>query len=201
MAAGKQSVFADLLNLDLRRRNQRRLPAEISIEALEERILLTPPFISGTPNDLPFQENDSAIPVDLGLKLLDVDFAGVQSDAYAASVSIRTLNVPACDCGLVVESESLETEIDRLKSLMFVSGSGLYVAPTATEQHAFFEIASLMAAGDMASASTLADLYDYDVVEFTDIATERQFYVLRERSVGGMPTRGWGTYFLTCRPT
>ena len=90
-----------------------------------------------------------------------------------------------------MESGDFVVEVQDLKDLAFGTSSGLYVAPTATEVGDFNTLAATLLSGNVTGADTQAAALDYDLVEFTDTISGRVFHGLRERLVGGAPTRGF----------
>ncbi len=113
-----------------------------------------------------------------------------------AMAAMGLMGLPSSSIAIVVESGDFVVEVQDLKDLAFGTGSGLYVAPTATERVDYNTLAATLLSGNVTGADTQATALDYDLVEFTDTISGRVFHGLRERLVGGAPTRGWGSYFL-----
>ncbi|MEB3200619.1 MAG: metallophosphoesterase [Synechococcaceae cyanobacterium] len=97
---------------------------------------------------------------------------------------------------LLIESGDFLAEVERLRLLVLASGSNAYVPPNSAQLAAFLSLADALRANDETLAVSLADGLDYEVVRFTDSVSGRRFLGTRERLVGGVPTRGWGSYFL-----
>lgn len=99
---------------------------------------------------------------------------------------------------LKTETGRLPELIARLASREYVLGSPAhdarpYVDP-APALHAFRHLAAAMAWGDVTAAAKQAAALDYELVEFTDADTNREFYVLREDLAAAKQLRGWGSY-------
>ncbi len=70
-----------------------------------------------------------------------------------------------------------------------------YQAPSAFERGQFATMASHIASGNLAAADAIAGGLGYEVVNFTDTDTANIYYHLREVTVGGKVSKGWGSYF------
>ncbi|MCC6493430.1 MAG: hypothetical protein IT424_10450 [Pirellulales bacterium] len=70
-----------------------------------------------------------------------------------------------------------------------------YVDP-APVLNAFRHVAAAMAWGDVAVAARQAKEFDYEVVQFTDADTQRDYFVLREDLDVVETIRGWGSYII-----
>ena len=103
-------------------------------------------------------------------------------------------------CALVVESGDFATKVESLRDLTFTSGSGLYVAPTMADRGNFSALASTLYAGNLAAADVQAAALNYDLIRYSDNVSNDVYYGLTEQLVGGVPTRGWGSYFLRFNP-
>lgn len=102
--------------------------------------------------------------------------------------------------GIKTETGRLPELIARLASREYVLGSPssdsrTYVDP-APALHAFRHLASAMAWGDVAAAARQAAQLDYEVVQFTDSDTQRDYFVLREDLQAVDAIRGWGSYIV-----
>jgi hypothetical protein len=98
------------------------------------------------------------------------------------------------------ESGRFADLIARLASREFVLGESErderpYVDP-GPAVNAFRHVASAMAWGDVKAAARQARKLDYEVVEFTDEATKKPYYVLREDLDVVKTIRGWGSYII-----
>ncbi len=109
---------------------------------------------------------------------------------------------PAAAAGQVIEQQAgrLADLIARLASREYVLGEPErddrpYVDPSPV-LHAFRHVAAALAWGDVNSAARKAAELDYEVVEFTDSETKREYYVLREDLESVKTIRGWGSYIV-----
>jgi len=106
---------------------------------------------------------------------------------------------------LTMESGDFLVLVDELKDLTFAKDSGLYVGPEADDLSAFANLAAAVRDGDVTTAETLATNLDYELFQFTDDSSSQVYLGLREELDGGVPTRGWGSFFFnrgnTTRPT
>ncbi|MEY3463883.1 MAG: hypothetical protein RLZZ468_1661, partial [Cyanobacteriota bacterium] len=97
---------------------------------------------------------------------------------------------------LLEESGDFVAEVERLRSLAFGSGSGLYRPPSSSDLLAVLGLADALLAGDASQAVTLAEPLGYEVVRFVDTSTGQVLLGARERLMGGAQTLGWGSFFL-----
>ncbi len=74
---------------------------------------------------------------------------------------------------------------------ILASGTAGYITPTSANLTDFTAIWNNIKSGALAAAATAADAFGYDVVQYTDTETSRQFVLLRERAVR---TRYWGLF-------
>jgi len=113
----------------------------------------------------------------------------------AAALAIQ-LAMAAPAFPVVIESGDFVAHVRALEQLTFTANSNLYVAPSAANRSAFYTLACTLRAGNISAADVQAGALDYDLVQFTDTASGQTYQGLRERLVGGSPTRGWGSYFI-----
>ncbi len=102
---------------------------------------------------------------------------------------------------VLIEAGDFLDEVSRLRDLTFTSGSNLYVAPSNVERSQFRTLATTLASGDTATADIQAAALNYEVVSFTDSYSGSTFLGLRETLLGGVQTRGWGSYFFNTSAT
>jgi hypothetical protein len=106
---------------------------------------------------------------------------------------------PAADAELIAkESGRFCDLVERLSSEEFVLGSPgrddrQYVDPTPV-LNSFRHMAAALAWGDVRAAARQAAKLGYEVIEFTDVDTNREYYVLRENLAAIEALRGWGSY-------
>lgn len=94
---------------------------------------------------------------------------------------------------------NLLNEVQRLEAFSKVpygEGSNNYIAPTATEWSQFEQSAAALLNTNIAQAEMLANALDYELVRFTHTNDGAVFFGLRCRETNGVPTKGWGTYFV-----
>ncbi len=103
---------------------------------------------------------------------------------------------PGSGRALLVESGDFIAEIERLRDLTFEANSNLYVAPTNQELSDFGALATTLFSGNIVNADAQATALNYELVQFTDNATNNVYYGLREQLVNNQQTRGWGSYFV-----
>ena len=103
---------------------------------------------------------------------------------------------PVCSAALITESGDFVAEIQRLRGLAFGRNSGLYIPPTSTQLSDFAELATTLRSGDITMADTQATALNYELVQFTDTASDRVLHGLREQLTGGQQTLGWGSFFI-----
>ena len=115
----------------------------------------------------------------------------------AASILLAAVSAHLASAAIPVVSGDFASEVNRLKGLVFGSDSGLYVAPTSQQLSDFRSLASSLFNNDLASAEAQAASLDYQLVQFNDSGTGRSYYLLREPTVGGTATRGWGSFALS----
>jgi hypothetical protein len=92
------------------------------------------------------------------------------------------------------ESASLRTYAVTLRDQSLLS-SDSYQAPTDLQRTQFSQMATHIAAGNLIDADTIALTLGYEVVNFTDTFSNREFYLLREATVANKVINGWGSYF------
>jgi hypothetical protein len=109
--------------------------------------------------------------------------------------------------GAAVHAEDIKQETGRLADLIARLASEEYVLaePERDDRpyvdpspvlHAFRHLAAAMAWGDVNAAAQKAVELDYELVEFTDSQTKREYYVLREDLDAVKTIRGWGSYII-----
>lgn len=94
---------------------------------------------------------------------------------------------------------NLLNEVQRLEAFSKVpygEGSNNYVAPTTVEWNQFQQSAAALLNTNIVQAETLANALDYELVRFTHTNDGAVLFVLRCRETNGVPTKGWGTYFM-----
>lgn len=123
-----------------------------------------------------------------------VDLVNAKSRTRLLAAVAAAITPVVAARGMVTDSGDFYNEVIRLRNLAFGADSNLYVAPTQGQVDAFKVLASTLSAGNYAAADTQAAALNYDLVQFTDSATSRTYYELREKLVGGNQTRGWGTF-------
>jgi len=96
---------------------------------------------------------------------------------------------------VLIESGDFVNEVSRLKDLAFSSGSSLYIAPSVQQQTDFNTLGDALLVGNVAGADAQAAALGYEVVEFTDTVSGDVYHGLREQLIGGVQTKGWGSFF------
>ncbi|BBO30442.1 hypothetical protein [Lacipirellula parvula] len=117
-----------------------------------------------------------------------------------AIVACSALAGPA-DAELIVKQNGHFSElVEQLSGKEYVLGSPArddrpYVDPTPV-LHAFRHMAASLAWGDVKVAARKAAELGYEVIEFTDVDTQHEYYVLRENLKAVKTLRGWGSYIV-----
>jgi hypothetical protein len=138
---------------------------------------------------LPIMDEGKGAPMTKGLVFSLVLFASLALDVTAAGAR-----------ELKKETGRFSDLVARLASREFVLGEPErderpYVDPSPA-LNAFRHVASAMAWGDVKAAARQAKEFNYEVVEFTDDATKKSYYVLREDLDVVKTIRGWGSYII-----
>ena len=94
----------------------------------------------------------------------------------------------------VIESGNFVEHVELLRDKTFAKDSNQYQIPTAQQRSTLANAATALLAGDLATAETIANGIQYEVVSYTDNVTGKTYRGLREEN--NMPTRGWGSYFV-----
>jgi hypothetical protein len=120
-----------------------------------------------------------------------------------AIVALGTLAMPVQAEPMVRENGRICELVEQLSGKEYVLGSASrdsrpYVDPTPV-LHAFRHLAATMAWGDINTAARKAAELGYEVIEFTDVDTQREYYVLRENLAAVQAIRGWGSYIFNPR--
>jgi hypothetical protein len=115
----------------------------------------------------------------------------------AATLLLAVL-CPGASAGLLQETGDLAAVLQGI--VIAPEGSEGFLEPSAADLQDFAEVLQEMLAGNYATAASLADVLDYDLIEFSDTATGNVYYMLRERTSGGQPINGQGTYLLNPVP-
>jgi autotransporter-associated beta strand protein len=103
---------------------------------------------------------------------------------------------PVVSAAIPVVSGDFASEVNRLKGLVFGGDSGLYVPPSSQQLNDFRSLATSVFNNDLATAEAQAAGLDYQLVQFNDSGTGKSYFLLREPTVGGAHTRGWGSFAL-----
>lgn len=117
------------------------------------------------------------------------------TSGWSAQASATTDAEPPPAAAVLTESGSLRTLAATYPVL--ASGTAGYVTPTASDRTAFAALWTDVMAGNLTAAATAADPFGYEVVDYTDTETSRQFVLLRERTTR---TRWWGLYVWSLDP-
>lgn len=100
------------------------------------------------------------------------------------------------DGAVFVESASLRDYVITLRDeAIDDTDPNSYQAPTLQERMDFATMAGHLSAGNLVAADAIAGGLGYEVVDFTDTVTNSGYYLLREATVDGEVTKGWGSYF------
>lgn len=111
-------------------------------------------------------------------------------------VSAFALFTAGAQAAVINVSDSLRDYAVELRNQSLdVGDANTYQAPTAMERGQFATMAGHIASGNLAAADALAGGLGYEVVQFNDTDTGRTYHHLREVTVGGKVTKGWGSYF------
>ena len=127
-------------------------------------------------------------------------YKGMAVLSLLAMMALSALAPPADAQALSKESGRFADLVDQLSGRDYVLGSPArddrpYVDP-APVLHAFRHLASAMAWGDINAAARKAAELGYEIIEFTDVDTKHEYYVLREDLAVTKTTRGWGSYIV-----
>lgn len=93
---------------------------------------------------------------------------------------------------LVLEAERLE----GFSKSTYGQYSNSYVGPTAFEWTSFRHVADALWSNDVVTAESLAAALNYEAFRFTDTNSSLVLYGVRALESNGVPTLGWGTYFV-----
>ncbi|MBL9165119.1 MAG: hypothetical protein JNL18_20485 [Planctomycetaceae bacterium] len=123
---------------------------------------------------------------------------GMAALSLLAIVALGSLAMPVQAEPMAQENGRFCELIDQLSSKEYVLGAPSrddrpYVDPTPV-LHAFRHLAATMAWGDVKVAARKAAALGYEVIEFTDVDTKHEYYVLREDLDAVKVIRGWGSY-------
>jgi hypothetical protein len=118
--------------------------------------------------------------------------------SYFALAALAAGSIQAAE--LRRESGRLADLITLLASKQYVLGEPTndprpYVDPTPA-LNAFRHLAAALAWGDVNVAARKAAEFDYEVVRFEDVDSDRRYYVLRENLDAVETLRGWGSYIM-----
>lgn len=125
---------------------------------------------------------------------------GMTALSLLAIIALNWFVAPARAEGLSQEQGRFEELVGQLSSSDYVLGSPRrddrpYIDPTPV-LHAFRHLASAMAWGDVNAAARMAAKVGYEVIQFTDVDTKSEYYVLRENLQAVETIRGWGSYIV-----
>ena len=97
-------------------------------------------------------------------------------------------------------SGDLETYLNNVISSVPGDGTNKFVNPTNIQLNSWNTIITDILSGNISSARTTADTFNYQIVEYTNTAftTQKVFYVLEEKSP---QSNYWGTYAFAKNPT
>ena len=105
--------------------------------------------------------------------------------------------MPSIAHGVVLtESHSMRDYVKTLRDAALDDiDPGNYVAPTSQQRADFATMVMHLTTGNLAAADAIASGLGYEVVNLTDTDMGGTYYHLREVTVSGKVTRGWGSYF------
>lgn len=137
-----------------------------------------------------FMEEGKGAPMSKGMAVLSL----------LAMMAWSTLATPTSAEPIAQETGHFADLIEQLSGRDYVLGSPArddrpYVDP-APVLHAFRHLASAMAWGDVHAAARKAAELGYEVIQFTDVETKHEYYVLREDLAVTKTIRGWGSYIV-----
>ncbi len=101
---------------------------------------------------------------------------------------------PKTSAGVKTASGELQSYVDDFVAEIPGRDSGGYDVPTTTEVQTFTKAVDQVLANDLSGAAVNLDPLKYDVVKYTDTATNRVVVLLRERKVDGRYPHAWGLY-------
>lgn len=120
-----------------------------------------------------------------------------------AIVALSSLASPVQAEPMAQEQGHFSELVEQLSSKQYVLGSPVrddrpYVDPTPV-LNTFRHMAATLIWGDVKVAASKAAELGYEVIEFTDVDTKHEYYVLREDLKAVKTLRGWGSYIVNPR--
>lgn len=110
-----------------------------------------------------------------------------------AAIGFATAFAPAQS--IIPMSGNVETYLRNNIVFPGAGSEGFSPAGQATRE-AWQDVIDAMLAGNFVTAAALADARLYNLIQFTDTTRGKVYYILKERTSGGQPVNGRGTFML-----